>query len=156
MAQLRLVLALLASGAAPALADAPPESGVTPPASWKALPRVAAALADGARGEGVTIEATAAWGDPGRGCFAVWLAARGGGGGPVTADAIVASLGGAHVTTRDVAPSADAVTLGFERGPFRGRLRATLAGDAVRALACFGDGREPAACEAACAQVVPK
>jgi hypothetical protein len=153
MAKLRLIAVSVLAVAAPARADAP-TPGVTPPAGWKTLPKVAAAMADGAKSDGIVVLASDAWGDPGRGCFAVSLAARGGG--AVTADAIVASLGGAKVTTRDVTPVAGAVTLGFERGAFRGRLRATIDGDAVRALACFGDGRDPAACDAACATVVPK
>jgi len=153
MAELRVIAlaaALAAAAGAPAWADEAPRSGVTPPAGWRALPKVAAALADGAKSDGVVVEASEAWGDPGRGCFAGWLALRGAG--VATADQVVAGLAGTTVT--DVAPSAGAVTLSFARAPFHGRLHATLDGEAVRALACFGDGREPAACDAACATVV--
>ena len=151
MAQLRLIA--VAAGAVLAVqvarADAP-HAGLTPPAGWRALPAVAAAVAAGATADGVVVEGTEAWGDPGRGCFATWLALRGAG--AATAEQVVASLAGTPV--HDVAPTAGAVTLAFDHPPFHGRLRAQLAGDAVRVLACFGDGREPAACDAACATVL--
>lgn len=151
MAELRLIamLAAVAMIGGSARADAP-RADITPPAGWRALPKVAAAIADGAKADGVTIEASLAWGDPARGCFATWLALRGSG--AATADQVVASLAG--VTTHDVATSAGAVTLAFEHAPFRGTLRATFDGDAVRASACFGDGREPLACDAACATMI--
>lgn len=155
MAELR-VIALVATAVlvvAPQLrptrvaqADAP-HADLTPPAGWRALPTVAAALATGARADGVVVERTEAWGDPGRGCFAVALAVRGAG--ATTAEQVVASLAGTPV--HDVAPTTGAVTLAFERGPFHGKLRAQLDGETVRARACFGDGREPELCDAACA-----
>jgi len=141
-----VALAACAIAGGDARADGPP----APPASWRALPKVAAAIADGAKADGVAIEASLAWGDPARGCFATWLALRGSG--PATADQVVSSLAGMQL--HDVVASAGAVALAFQRAPFRGVLRATLDGDAVRALACFGDGREPVACEAACATMI--
>jgi len=54
---------------------------------------------------------------------------------------------------KDVAaPSGDEglLTLAFERGDHRGRLRARLGGGRITALACFANQREPLACEAAC------
>ena len=104
MAELRLI-AMLAAGATlggTARADAP-RAEVTPPAGWRALPKVAAAISDGAKADGVTIEASLAWGDPARGCFATWLALRGSG--AATADQVVASLAGSRSTMSRRAPA---------------------------------------------------
>jgi hypothetical protein len=47
------------------------------------------------------------------------------------------------------------LSLGFDRGIYRGMLRATLAKDGgIAALACFWNQREPAACEQGCKGLV--
>lgn len=66
-------------------------------------------------------------------------AGRSGGPGKLIVRDVVTPRGGAGV-----------VTLAFEQGEHRGRLRARLDGDRIAALACFANQREPIACETAC------
>jgi hypothetical protein len=42
----------------------------------------------------------------------------------------------------------------FARPPYRGRVRAHLGSGRITAIACFGNQREPATCEAACTRVL--
>jgi hypothetical protein len=180
MADLRLIAAIAAAAAAAAAsagcgrAGAAPEqaSGLTPPAGWQALPPIAAA-ARGALGAGVEVDGAEAWGEPGMGCYAVWLALRASGTAEAIAQQVVAGFtaaaagsgsgakpagsaaperGGKLVVKDVAAPSGEegVLTLAFERGEHRGRLRARLGGGKITALACFANRREPVACETAC------
>lgn len=157
MAELRLIAIAMAcamgcrcgsekSAPAPAL-----HSGLVAPAGWQVLPSLAAA----ARQAAPTSAGSEAWGDPARGCYAAWVALHGDGELDKLADQVVKSVT-AQATLRDVAkPAPDVLTASFEHGDYRGKLRARLAtsGD-VAALACFWNPREPAACEASCAQLL--
>jgi hypothetical protein len=55
-----------------------------------------------------------------------------------------------------VAPTtaAGVLAFAFDKAPYQGRVRATLDGKTVSALACFWNEREPAACEAACTALI--
>ncbi|MBA3394230.1 MAG: hypothetical protein H0T89_16400, partial [Deltaproteobacteria bacterium] len=95
MADLRLIVLVAAAAAGCGKAGAqPPDvaSGMKPPAGWQALPDVAAA-ARTALGT-VRIEGVEAWGEPARGCYAVWMSVRGSGGAQAIGNQILASLGG--------------------------------------------------------------
>ena len=153
MAQHRLALAALVACTA---ADAQPPataSGVTAPAGWLALPALASAAKTGATAGGVTVDGSEAWGEPAMGCYAVWVALHGSGGdAPALAEQVRAGLAAASIEVKDVtAPGADGLmTLGFAKAPYAGKLRARLGSGKIAALACFGNGREPKACERAC------
>jgi hypothetical protein len=59
--------------------------------------------------------------------------------------------------TLTTGPASDSgvLSLAFARAPYRGRLRAQIGKTGAYAvLACFWNEREPAACEAACTQLV--
>ena len=121
-------------------------SGLAPPPGWRALPEIAAVIAAKAELDGVE-----AWGEPAKGCYAVWIAARGGGD---LSGELLAALATERIATRDVVkPSGGTGLLAFslERPPYRGEVRATVERDGVVALACYHNEREPAACAAACA-----
>ena len=125
MAGVRVIAVLAVSCRA---SDAQP-AGPPIPASWRALPELAAAVAiDGAR----------AWGDPARGCYAIDFALAG-----IDRDDAIASVRAAGFTIDD--------TGAFARGAYHGRAR--IAPDGV--LACFWNEREPDACARACAEVAP-
>ena len=160
MAQLRLI-ALLALAASCRTSEAETGSGITPPAGWQALPTLAKAASDAAKDAKIAIDRVEAWGETSRGCYAASFALRGSGGAPdVMAEQLVTSLSADPavfgILIRDVQkPPAGAktgvLTLAFERGLYRGTLRASLASDGnIAALACFWNQREPAACEQAC------
>jgi hypothetical protein len=161
MAQLRLMLVVLAA----CTADAAPGSGVpippgvtppfapptgsavTPPAGWMPLPQLASAAK--AQIDGASADA---WGEPAMGCYAATLAFAQRG----TTKALLADVQKA-VTIHDVvAPTtrAGVLALSFDKAPYKGRVRATLDGKTVNALACFWNEREPAACEAACTALI--
>ena len=154
MAHLRLmVIALAACNAA----DAQP-SGITPPPGWTVLPGIASAAKTAAAAPGITVDNTEAWGDPAMGCYAVWMALHGSGGDAAAiAEQIRTGFSDLKVALTDVvAPSGDdgIFSATFERAPFKGRLRARVGGGKVTALACFGNQREPIACDSACAGVL--
>jgi len=139
-------LALVASCSRASGDPGAPASGLVPPTGWRALPELATAI--GARAE---LDGIEAWGDPARGCYAVWLAARGGGD---LAGELLAALATEKVaTTEIVKPEGARGVLAFtlERGAYRGRVRAQVDGGSVTALACYHNLREPAGCEATCA-----
>jgi hypothetical protein len=151
-----MALALAACGRAEAV-PAPP---LQPPAAWQPLPELAAAVADAAKGDGVTVDGSAAWGERAMGCYAAWLQIRGKAAAPDTiAQQVIAGLP-ANTTTRDVVqPAAGAdrgvLSLAFEHGGYHGKLRAQLAKDGTTsALACFWNEREPAACDAGCTALI--
>ncbi|HEY5944955.1 MAG TPA: hypothetical protein VIV40_05660 [Kofleriaceae bacterium] len=145
--------------------EAGPGSGLTPPTGWAPLPSLATAANDAAKAGLLTVDGVEAWGEPARGCYAAWIALRGGGGAPdVMADQLVRSLSAEPalmgIVLRDVVKPAagqasGVLSLSFERMQYRGKLRATLASDGkLAALACFWNLREPVACEAGCAGLV--
>ena len=124
-------------------------SGITPPAGWRALPELATAI--GAKAE---LDGIEAWGEPARGCYAVWIAARGGGD---LAGELLAALATEKVATTDVVKPAGAsgvLAFTLERGAYRGRVRAQVDGGSVSALACYHNEREPLGCEATCAALL--
>ena len=125
-------------------ADAAP-LGLVVPAGWKELPELADAVTKAAKPL-----ASAAWGEPAMGCYAAWLKMKGSGGKAMLAE--VEKI----VTVRDVVmPEGDGVlSFGFDKQPYKGRVRAQIAGGETAALACFWNDREPLACDAACTQLV--
>jgi hypothetical protein len=160
MAELR-VIALLACVASCRASEADTNSGLTPPADWKPLPSLATAARDAAKHDRITVDGAEAWGETARGCYAAWVALRGGGGAPdAMAEQLVRSLSAepalVGLVVRDVVKPAGGaasgvLSLSFERALYRGKLRASLAKDGtIAALACFWNQREPVACEQAC------
>lgn len=149
MALLRVTLvALTACGQAGAQPTA--TSGLTAPAGWIAIPEIATAVASAAKVDGSTVDGSEAWGDPARGCYGIWLALHGDG---ASAEQVLAGIAGQTMTTTNIVKpdTADGiVTLSFEKGTHRGRLRARIAAGTITALACFANEREPVACEAPC------
>jgi len=157
-----------AAGAGCGRAGAAPErsSGIVPPTGWQSMASVAA-TARLALGPGTEVEGAEAWGEPAMGCYAVWLALRASGTAEAVGKQVVAGFtgaagaagsgSGAKLIVKDVvAPTGDegVLTLAFERGDHRGRLRARLGGGRIAALACFANQREPLACEAACTKLL--
>ncbi len=142
-----------AAGDPPAAAHA---SGVTAPKGWRAAPAIAKAAADAAKSDRIAIAGSEAWSQPAMGCYAVWLSLTGSASAiDAAATELVAALDKAGVATRDVIKPAagerGTLALGFDKLPYRGKLRAELASTgAVTALACAWNQREPAACEGAC------
>jgi hypothetical protein len=156
MAQLRLI-AIAMVACTPAVADpVGATSGLTAPAGWRAAPELAIALAGGAKASGVVVEGSEAWAEPGRGCFATWIALRGGDNTLLAIDDVLAGLAAEKIAVHDVVkPAGDGVlALAFARGSFTGKLRARLDRDRLVALACFANAREPASCAAACATLL--
>jgi hypothetical protein len=160
MLALASVAAVAACGQADAQSQPPPgavRSGITAPKGWKPLPAIAAAVQLVAPAPGVTVDGIEAWGEPAMGCYAVWLALHGSGGAPdVVADQVLESLASEKIAVRDVVKPGDdgVLSLGVERGPYRGRLRARVDDGRLAALACVSNQREPAACEVACTGVL--
>ncbi len=157
MAHLRLIaLALVAAcGQAGAQANAA-ASGITPPAGWQALPEVARAAADAAKGDGVTVAGSEAWGDPARGCYGVWLKVSGTG---VSAEQVLAGIASEAAETKIeikdiVKPAASdgngIVAFAFDTASYTGRMRARIESGSLTALACFANERERVGCDAAC------
>lgn len=144
------------AGAAPS-----PASGLAAPAGWQALPPMAQAARD-SLGSGITIEGVEAWGEPARGCYAVWLAASTAGDATKLAEdflggltSLSGSTGSASsgLVVRDVVKPTAAeglLHLQFTREAFTGKLAARLGGGRIDALACFANRREPGSCESAC------
>jgi len=152
-----MAVALIACSAAGAEPGAPvPRGSTLHPDGWKQLPAIATAVASAAAGDGIVIDAVDAWGEPGAGCYGVWLALHGGAADAATlADQV---LGGATgLAPGDIVKpdGPDGVlAFAFARPPYRGRVRAQLGNGRIAATACFGNQREPTACHAACAQVL--
>jgi hypothetical protein len=129
------------------------------------MPDVASAAATAAKEAKTVTDGTEAWGEPARGCYAVWLSLRGGGGSPgVLADLVVRSLTSTPslvglTVANVVKPATDAasgvLSLSFTRPPYQGVLRAQIGRTGTYAvLACFWNQREPVACQAACTAFV--
>lgn len=135
----------------PTTAPPPVIRGRAVPARWTELPAMASAMAAAAPG------ATAdAWGDPAQGCYAVWLTVPGtAGDARALADQLVTNVTGLAPSEVVRPTAADGeLTLAFARPPYRGKLRARLGHGQILATACFGNQREPLACNAACARVL--
>jgi hypothetical protein len=149
------LVACTAAGADPAPA---PSALPGSPASWKALPTIAHAVASAAAADGVTVDAADAWGDPAVGCFALRLAIHGGAAATdALVDQVLAGQAGQKITFTDVVKPAagqDVLAFGFARAPYRGRVRARLTGGKITAMACFGNQREPVACDATCTHML--
>jgi hypothetical protein len=130
-------------------AEAVPPPAIQPPAGWQPLAELATAASEAAKGDGVPVEAAAAWGDTAMGCYALALTVRG----DSSPAAISKELAAGFVATKigDVAAGSDSVALTFERGAYRGKLHAQIRDSAIEAVACFWNEREPDACAAACA-----
>lgn len=150
MALVRVIALAAVAACDPAGAQPGTASGLTTPAGWTALPELASATAAAAKDDGVTVEGSEAWGEPGRGCYAVWLALRGE---RATGAAVLDGLTAQGFTTTDVVkPETDdgVVSLAFDKPPFHGRVRAKITAGRVVAVACFANDREPATCDAPC------
>ena len=125
-----IVLALCACRAE----AAPP--GVVVPAGWRALPELAKAVGG-----------DAAWGEPAMGCYAATLSMKG----TATADDVAKAMAITDVVT----PDGDGVlAFAFGKGAYHGRVRARIASGTTTAALCFWNEREPAACDAACTQLL--
>lgn len=149
-----MLLALAACGSAGAQPEATGQtSGIAPPAGWQAMPPVAAAARTAAGASGVVVDGAEAWGEPAMGCYALWIALRGSGGGGAEelTRQILDGLAAESIMTTEVKPATDGVlALTLERAPYRGQLRARLDEGRIAALACFANQRERAACEPGC------
>lgn len=151
MADLRVIAlgALVACGSAKAQPD--PAVPVVPPAGWQRLPAAATAAKTAAAAPGITVDQLDAWGEPTTGCYALWFALRGGGGGPdALAKEIVDGLAAEKFTVSDSAVTDGVFELAIERTPYKGRLRAQVGDGKVAGLACVANQRDPASCEAPC------
>jgi hypothetical protein len=153
MAHLRLscvlVLVLLAACNQAGAQGSAVSSGIAAPAGWKALPDIAKAARDAAKAGGVAV-ASEAWGEPSRGCYAVWLHLSGNG---ASVEQVLAGISTEKLDTKDIVKPADAsgiVSMSFARPPYTGRVRARVESGTVTALACFANQREPLSCETAC------
>lgn len=127
---------------------APPVgSSITPPAGWMPLPQLASAAQaqiTGARAD--------AWGEPAMGCYAATLTFAQRGKPAAMLDDAQKTLS-VHDVVVPATPTG-VLSFGFDKPPYKGRVRATLDGKTVSALACFWNEREPAACEAACTALI--
>lgn len=166
MADLRLIAIACLAACDAATAAPGAVSGLGPPAGWQALPDVAMA-AHKELGSTVQVEGVEAWGEPARGCYALWIAVASGGSAEQIAEDILAGLAsptpatGAvgisapprSVAVRDVAKPVGidgVLRLGFEQGGYRGKLAAKLGSGRIVTVACFANQREPASCEPGC------
>ncbi|CAN5906443.1 hypothetical protein BH11MYX2_BH11MYX2_30890 [soil metagenome] len=132
-------------------------SGIKAPAGWMSLPAVADVMRDAAVKMNAKVIGREAWGEPSRGCYAVWMKLGGSG---ASADVVVSSFGGtdavkaggAILTSDVVKPTAvpGTLSLSWKRGVYAGKLRARIEQDAVTVLSCFANDREPTSCEAGC------
>jgi len=149
MADLRLIA--LGALAACSRADAEPP-GLAVPKTWVKLPGIAEAVRTAAAGPKIEVVSADAWGERAMGCYAVRFEVRGHNKMSALADQIIAGIAAEKIVVKDIVkpPGAGVLALAFERAPYRGRLRAQLAPDAITAVACFANQREPQACAAAC------
>ena len=174
-------IVLVGCSAAGADPGAPANSGANAPAGWKQLPSIATAAGAAAKADGVAIDTVDVWGEPALGCYALWLTLHGQAqSAPILADQVLdgftAAVGPrkAKSTTEHAKheketggpselrldevkkPSSPDGVLAFAFAvpPYRGRVRAHLGNGRIEAIACFGNQREPAACETACTRVL--
>ena len=158
----------MGSGAAatkPIAVDPP----MTLPASWKPMPEVVKTVEDALAESEINGAAVAAWGDAGRGCYAIQLAARekgapvarveaglrkGFGAPPASAEGAEGAATGS-AATGSAAANAGSAELAFELStPLPGLLRTRLRydGEATRlaAAVCFFNARYPEQCRRHC------
>ena len=150
MALLRLTTASLFALAACSTAGADSSSvaenvfsGYKPPTGWISLPAVADVMRDVAVASHAKVVGREAWGEPSRGCYAVWMKLSGSG---ATAEAVASSFGGtdavkaggAILTSDIVKPTAvpGTLSLSWKRGAYAGKLRARIEKDSVAMLSC--------------------
>jgi hypothetical protein len=159
------VFAMVATVGGCRASEAGPGSGLTAPAGWKTLVSLSTAARDAAKAGGFTVDATEAWGDTARGCYGAWLSLSTTAARPAKlADELVqgiqtepalAGIAITDVVKPAATTDADVMALAFEKAPYRGKLRTRLIKDGhVTALVCFWNEREPAACAAACEQLL--
>lgn len=154
----------------------------TPPSGWKPAPQIATAAASAMATEWVTVAASDAWSEPATGCYALSLRLVA----PVVsadeaAHQLVASIKEAGFAVRDIiVPTSGprgVVSLSFIKAPYRGLVRAVMAGTdelaqlrsvgprspagiakggagVIDAVACAWNQREPSICATACATFV--
>jgi hypothetical protein len=130
------------------------------------MPELVSAATGASKQASIHVDGIEAWGEPARGCYATWLSVTGERGTPdALADLMLANLSAtpalAGITVTDVVKptvkTADSgvLSLAFTRAAYHGRVRAQIAKTGAYAvLACFWNEREPAACEAACSQLL--
>lgn len=116
------------------------------------MPDIARAAGEATKADGVIVAGTEAWGDPARGCYAVWLRLEGTG---ASAEKVLTGITSERLETRDVVKPASEdglgiIALAFSKPPYEGRFRARVEATSVTALACFANERERTACDAAC------
>jgi hypothetical protein len=139
------------------------------PASWRELPEVVHAVEESLAAAKLPGAQVAAWGDPGRGCYAIQLAAkepgrrvaqmeaglRRGFGAPSAPAAGSAAAGSASPASAPAAanPSRAELTLSLEQ-PMPGALRARIRDDGestrLAAAVCFFHARYPEQCRRHC------
>jgi hypothetical protein len=156
-----LVLALVACRAS----EAGPGSGIAAPTGWKSLPSLANAAREAAKAGGLTVDNADAWGETARGCYGAWLALSTTKAAPnkladdlvngIESDPALAGIALTDVVKPAALTKDEVMSLSFARAPYTGKLRARLVKDGhITALVCFWNEREPAACEAACGQLL--
>jgi len=150
MADLRLMLCVLAAcGSAKAQPD--PVAPVSPPPGWQALPDAVTVVKTAAGATGITVDDVKAWGEPTTGCYALWFALHGGGGGAESiSKAIVEGLTAEKFVASESALADGFFELAIERAPYKGRMRAQVGDGKIAGLACVANQRDPASCEAPC------
>jgi hypothetical protein len=101
---------------------------------------------------GIVVDDVRAWGEPTTGCYALWfaLSGAGGGGSETIAKEIVDGLTAEKFTVGDSALTEGVFELAIERAPYKGRVRAQVTGGRVAGLACVANQRDPQSCEAPC------
>ena len=155
------------TAAPPTPVDIQPALREALPTAWAPLPTIARAAAEAATAvDGVNV-AAAAWGDPAAGCYLAVIDLRG-----TRRDVVrlvIEKLGwhldavaAMHAWRPPTAPVDPAVVTGeLTVGSSTGSVRAVISSDA-RSLpraglaACFHNEREPAACQAVCARLLPQ
>ena len=145
-----LIAACRAEAADAGAGSAKSAAGLAIPAGWQAAPKIVEAMAGSN-----AVERPEAWAEPAMGCYAVAFAVPGGAPAEV-AEQLTGALGSGTVARDVVAPGPDGgtMTFSFERGVYRGRVRAELQRVESAVVACFWNDREPAACEAACKTIL--
>lgn len=155
----RLLAAVVAAGCQVATAQPPPDESaldlagvVTAPTGWTALPEVAGA-ATATAGAGAV-----AWGDPGRGCYAVVIGARAARQNPEDALAELTARLTSDLGLTGWASTGSDGGGQIVRGPLTGSVRASAravgVGAVVVVAACVANPRDPAPCATLCQGVL--
>ena len=143
-------------------APPPTRVGVTVPPGWAALPEVAGAGLAGVDEAMRARTVVRAWGEPSLGCFATVVEIAGSRNEHMArvAETFRATMAsGAQVDGWTFADATGEVTATITRGVLHGSVRGRMATDVTGAphgafLACFYNEREPARCQAACADML--